>query len=305
MNKICLAFDTSNYTTSVAWFDGERGDNSGRLLDVPEGALGLRQSEALFSHVKRLPEVTEALKLAAGTIIGAVGAASKPREGEDSYMPCFLAGLSQGCTIAAALDLPFCSFSHQQGHIAAAAWSANRMDLLDKRHLAWHISGGTTELLLVEPHEKSITCVCIGGTTDLAAGQVVDRAGGHLGLRFPSGHMLEELSRKATVHDFFAPKVNGLTFSLSGVENKIQEFYFDTKSKENTAYFALRSVISAIDRATKNAREQYGDLPILFSGGVSSNSLMRELVPGVYAEPRYSGDNALGIAILTYRQVFG
>ena len=305
MSKICLAFDTSNYTTSTAWYDGECGRNEGRLLDVPEGQLGLRQSEALFSHIKCLPEVVERLELSKTDEIVAIGAASKPREGEDSYMPCFLAGLSQGSTMAMALDVPFFAFSHQQGHIAAAAWSAGRMDLLDKRHLSWHVSGGTTELLLVEPQNKSVSCKIIGGTTDLAAGQLIDRAGGALDLRFPSGRELEQLSRAAVKKSFFAPKVNGLEFSLSGIENKVQDYYFDTKSREDTAYYAIRSIISAIDGATKNAKEQFGDLPVLFAGGVSSNLLLREIVPGIYSEPRYSSDNAVGIAILAYRQVFG
>ncbi len=304
MDKLSLAFDTSNYTTSAAYFNGVSGENVGKPLDVPEGELGLRQSEALFAHIKRLPEVTEGLKLKHGTEIAAIGAASKPREGEDSYMPCFLAGLSQGSTTAMAVDVPFFAFSHQQGHIASAAWSSGRMDLLDKKHLAWHISGGTTELLIVEPNGRSVRCVSIGGTTDLAAGQLIDRAGGVLGLRFPSGKELEALSQKATKKDFFAPKVNELSFSLSGVENKVQEYYFDTKNRENTACYALLSVISAIERVTKNAKEMYGDLPVLFAGGVSSNLLLREEVQGIYPEPRFAVDNAMGIAILAYRQVF-
>lgn len=305
MSKLCLAFDTSNYTTSVAWFDGERGENAGRLLDVPEGALGLRQSEALFTHLKRLPEVMGMLGLESGLEISAVGASAKPREEEDSYMPCFLAGLSQASTLAAALKLPFCSFSHQQGHVAAAAWSAGRLDLLEREHLAWHISGGTTELLLVRPKGKAISCENIGGTTDIAAGQLIDRAGVLLGLRFPAGRELEELSRTAVSKDFFAPRVEGLSFSLSGVENKVRDYYLSTKSREDTAYFALRSVISAIERATEKARERYGDLPVLFSGGVASNLLLRSIVEGVYPEPLYARDNAMGIAVLTYRQVFG
>ena len=304
MSRICLAFDTSNYMTSVAWFDGEHGENEGKLLEVPEGRLGLRQSEALFAHIRRLPEIVERLKLTGDEDIAVMGAASKPREGEDSYMPCFLAGLSQGSTMAMALNVPLFSFSHQQGHITAAAWSAGRLDLLEKRHLAWHISGGTTELLLVEPRDRSISCKIIGGTTDLAAGQLIDRAGGALELRFPSGRELEKLSRGATKKEFFAPKVSGTEFSLSGLQNKVQEYLFDTKSHEETAYYAIRSVIAAIEGATKNAREMYGDLPVLFAGGVSSNMLLRETVPGVYSEPRYSSDNALGIAILAYRQVF-
>ncbi len=304
MGKISLAFDTSNYTTSAAWFDGECGENAGRALEVPEGELGLRQSEALFAHIKRLPEVVEALKLRHGADIAAIGAASKPREGENSYMPCFLAGLSQGSTTAMAIDVPFFAFSHQQGHIASAAWSANHIGLLSQKHLAWHISGGTTDLLLVEPRDRSISCKSIGGTTDLAAGQIVDRAGGVLGLRFPAGRELEALSARADKKDFFAPKVNELSFSLSGVENKVQEYYFATKSRENTAYYAMRSIISAIERVTANAKEMFGDLPILFAGGVSSNLLVREIVPGIYPEPRYATDNAIGIAILAYRQVF-
>ena len=57
-----LGLDTSNYTTSAAWFDGTGGDNTGKLLEVPQGALGLRQSEALFQHVKRLPAILEDLE---------------------------------------------------------------------------------------------------------------------------------------------------------------------------------------------------------------------------------------------------
>ena len=144
-----LGIDTSNYTTSAAVFDGSGGENVGRLLDVPAGALGLRQSEALFQHVKRLPGLLHQLK-ERGLLrdIAAVAASTRPRAVEGSYMPCFLAGEGQGRALADALDVPFVPVSHQQGHLAAAAWSAGRMDLLDRPFLAWHLSGGTTELLL-------------------------------------------------------------------------------------------------------------------------------------------------------------
>jgi N6-L-threonylcarbamoyladenine synthase len=145
--------DTSNYKTSAALFDGTHGENAGRLLDVPEGALGLRQSDALFHHVKRLPEIFSMLCDGKDRReISAVGASDRPRDVEGSYMPCFLAGASQGRVIASLLHVPFFAFSHQQGHLAAAAWSADRMDLLDGPFLAWHLSGGTTELLLAEPN---------------------------------------------------------------------------------------------------------------------------------------------------------
>lgn len=138
-----LGLDTSNYTTSAAWFDGTQGDNVGKLLEVPQGALGLRQSDALFQHVKRLPAIMADLKKTGlPDAVSAIGASTQPREVEGSYMPCFLAGDSQARVMASAMSLPFYACSHQQGHIAAAAWSAGRMDLLDRPHLVWHLSGG-------------------------------------------------------------------------------------------------------------------------------------------------------------------
>ena len=108
---IVLAFDTSNYTTSVAAFDGTQGWNASRLLDVAEGTLGLRQSDALFSHVKRLPELTDRLfsDMGAATF-SAIGASTRPRAVEGSYMPCFLAGSSFGRSMASLWGVPFLSF---------------------------------------------------------------------------------------------------------------------------------------------------------------------------------------------------
>lgn len=193
-----LGLDTSNYTTSAAWFDGTGGDNTGKLLEVPQGALGLRQSEALFQHVKRLPAILEDLKAAdLPRVLTAIGASTRPREVEGSYMPCFLAGESQGKAMASVLEVPFYACSHQQGHIAAAAWSAGRMDLLDQPHLVWHLSGGTTELLYVVPDGAMVQATCIGGTSDISAGQLIDRTGKKLGLPFPAGKAVDELSLQA------------------------------------------------------------------------------------------------------------
>ena len=108
MDVQCLGFDTSNYTTSAAVFGGGRAENRGKLLTVPEGALGLRQSDALFQHVKRLHLMVEQLR-ADGVVgsIAAVGASTRPREVEGSYMPCFLVGEGEGRALAAALGVPF------------------------------------------------------------------------------------------------------------------------------------------------------------------------------------------------------
>ena len=300
---ITVGFDTSNYTTSCAWFDGVNGENSGRLLDVKEGELGLRQSEALFSHVKRLPEIVEKLSINKDEVI-AVGASTAPREVEGSYMPCFLAGVAEAKVLAHVLGVPFYGFSHQQGHIAAAAWSAGHIELLDTPHLAWHLSGGTTELLYVEPMGVAVKCEIVGGTDDVSAGQLIDRAGQQLGLRFPSGRELDALSQKAQPVKPWVPKVRDLRFSLSGLEHKMKERVAKGDEPCDIARFVLESLAAVVIAATKQARERYGDLPVLYSGGVASNSLLRQRIPdGYFAEPKYSTDNSMGCAILTWRAV--
>ena len=298
-----LGLDTSNYTTSAALFDGVSGTNSGRLLDVRPGELGLRQSDALCQHVKRLPELLEQL-LGVRQEIQAVGASARPRAVEGSYMPCFLAGESQARGIAAALGVPFFSWSHQEGHLAAAAWSAGRMELLDRPFLAWHLSGGTTELLLVKPEGFTVSAEIIGGTSDLSAGQLIDRTGVLLGLQFPAGKALDALYLQADTCYEPRVKLKGLTFSLSGMENQVKALAAEGEKPANIARFALDAVFNVVVRATQEAQRRYPGLPVLCSGGVASNSKLRPWLASygaVFAQPQYSTDNAMGTAVLTWR----
>ena len=303
-----LGLDTSNYTTSAAVFDGEEGRNQGRLLEVRPGELGLRQSDALFQHVKHLPEVVEALLGEEGLgTVQAVGASTRPRAVEGSYMPCFLAGASQGQVLSQVLGVPFYAFSHQQGHLAAAAWSAGRLDLLDRPFLAWHLSGGTTELLRVEPEENGVAvrAEILGGTSDISAGQLIDRTGVLLGLPFPAGKGVEKLSRQAQKREYYKVKVNGLTFSLSGMENRVRQMLQRGEEPAEIAWFAQETVCRVVQACTKAAMEQYPGLPVLCSGGVASNGRLKELLRqncgALFAQPQFSTDNAMGTAILTWR----
>ena len=303
-----LGLDTSNYTTSAAVFDGEEGRNQGRLLEVRPGELGLRQSDALFQHVKHLPEVVEALLGEEGLgTVQAVGASTRPRAVEGSYMPCFLAGASQGQVLSQVLGVPFYAFSHQQGHLAAAAWSAGRLDLLGRPFLAWHLSGGTTELLRVEPEENGVAvrAEILGGTSDISAGQLIDRTGVLLGLPFPAGKGVEKLSRQAQKREYYKVKVNGLTFSLSGMENKVRQMVQRGEEPAEIAWFAQETVCRVVQACTKAAMEVYPGLPVLCSGGVASNGRLKELLRqncgALFAQPQFSTDNAMGTAILTWR----
>ena len=275
-----LGIDTSNYRTSAAVYDVGSGEwcNRGSLLTVPEGAIGLRQSDALFQHTVHLHEKIEALPQGE---VRAVGVSTRPRAVEGSYMPCFLAGKSVAHSAAHLLSVPLFEVSHQQGHIAAAALSAGRLDLLDSRFLAWHLSGGTNGLP---------DCTCIGGTTDLAAGQLLDRAGALLELPFPSGAALDELALTAEPQKGFRPRVTDCRFSLSGMQNQVEN-KFKTEKPEDMARFALETVANAVIKATEQAKERY-DVPVLCAGGVMASRVIRARM-----EKRFGS----GVAVLAAR----
>ena len=300
-----IGIDTSNYTTSIAYFDGSSGVNCSKLLPVKQGELGLRQSDAVFAHIKSLPELSGRLfSHVRAEEITAVGVSTRPRAVEGSYMPCFMVGYSHAKMLADSLRVPLIEVSHQQGHVAASLWSAGHPELMDEPHLAWHLSGGTTELLLVEPEGRNVKCTKIGGTTDISAGQLIDRTGQLLELPFPSGKHIDALSREAAMKETFKVKCSGMEFSLSGVQNKVQQFHANHGIPAETAAYALRCVSKAVYLASEQALKAYPGLRIVFSGGVASNSMLREAIAPlnpIFSEPQFSTDNAMGVAVLAYR----
>ena len=300
-----IGIDTSNYTTSIAFFDGSGGENCSRLLPVKQGELGLRQSDAVFAHIKSLPELSGRLfSNVQREEITAVGVSTRPRAVDGSYMPCFMVGYSHAKMLSDAFQVPLVEVSHQQGHVAASLWSAGQLNLMDEPHLAWHLSGGTTELLLVEPDGKNVRCTKIGGTTDISAGQLIDRTGQLLDLPFPSGKHLDALSREAVLKETFKVKCSNYAFSLSGVQNKVQQFHSAHGEPAETAAYALRCVAKAVYLASEQALKDYPGLRIVFSGGVASNSMLRDVIKPlnpIFSQPQYSTDNAMGVAVLAYR----
>ena len=300
-----IGIDTSNYTTSIAFFDGAGGENCSRLLPVRQGELGLRQSDAVFAHIKSLPELSGRLFSNVHIDdIKAVGVSTRPRAVEGSYMPCFMVGYSHAKMLSGLLWVPLVEVSHQQGHVAASLWSAECLELMDVPHLAWHLSGGTTELLLVEPEGKNVKCTRIGGTTDISAGQLIDRTGQLLQLPFPSGKHLDALSKEASMKDVFKVKCSDMSFSLSGVQNKVQQFHSTHGNDVETAAYALRCVAKAVYLASEQALKAYPGLRIVFSGGVASNSMLRDVIAPlnpIFSQPQYSTDNAMGVAVLAHR----
>ncbi len=310
--KAVIGLDTSCYTTSVAAVDelGRVIASIRKLLPVPMGSRGLRQSDAVFEHVRQLPGLLEELgKKVAPYEIAAVCVSKKPRDGEDSYMPVFLAGDAQGRGLAALLHIPCFETTHQAGHVKAAMLDSG---LEAPEFLAVHLSGGTTEVLHV--HGRGIACV--GGTLDLNAGQLVDRVGVLLHLPFPCGPHLEKLAVKGQPQSLLPVSMadDDLHCHLSGAETKVTNWLKSgEKSPEDAAAEVYDFLARTVARLIAGAGRKTGLHSVLVAGGVASSPLFRELLNTrmrkldtsmalYFGHPAYSGDNAVGVALLGLNQ---
>lgn len=304
---ISLGIDTSNYTTSVALFNSETNEiiSKKQLLPVKKGEKGLRQSDAVFHHTVQLPILIEQLFSGNNLSIDCIGVSSKPCDREGSYMPCFLTGLSVAKSLGYVYKKPVYEFSHQLGHIAAVIQSSDNTDFFKKNFIAFHVSGGTTEAVLVKADKQNIfNTEVIFSSSDLKAGQAVDRVALMLGINFPGGKELDVLSRKSKVDFKIHPSLKESTFSLSGVENKCLKMLENGEKRENIAKYCIDYISASLEAAADLLLNEYGDLPLVFSGGVMSNSLIRERFTekynAVFSIPEFSSDNALGVAVAAF-----
>lgn len=311
--SLFLGLDTSAYTTSLAVVDeaGQIFYDERLLLDVPAGKRGLRQSEALFQHMKNLPLLMERLTRESFSQVEAIAVSDSPRPLSGSYMPVFLAGVGLARSLAAALDKPLYRVSHQEGHIMAGMDGHPQLLNSDKM-VAVHFSGGTSEILLVQrgsQHFFDINCTQAG--QDLHAGQLVDRVGVAMGLPFPAGREMEQLALRSGRENCpsLPASVSQRGFSFSGAETGALQLLEQGCRPEDVAFAVLRVIANTLEKCLIKEKTQYGINEVLLVGGVMANELIRQRLrlrlehPAVglklyFARPRLSTDNAVGTALL-------
>ncbi len=292
MRNAFLGIDTSCYRTSAAlYFEDGSFKSVRRLLDTPSGSLGLRQSDAVFMHIKNLPEILSEL-FSEKVSLKAVGVSVSPTEEEGSYMPVFLSGIMSAVSVSSALNIPIYRFSHQMGHIRAALIGK---EIPSFPFLAFHISGGTTECVEVN---EGFKCHKLASSLDLKAGQAIDRIGVKMGFPFPAGAYLEKEAQKSSREFKIKPYMKNGCPSLSGLQNKAEKMINEGESNADTARFVFQFIGQAVCEMRKSFPSYK---TVVYSGGVTENSIIREMLSGfgsIFADDGLSGDNAVGIAAL-------
>jgi N6-L-threonylcarbamoyladenine synthase len=315
VSEYILGIDTSNYTTSLCIVDpsGSRIWEARKLLSVAQGERGLQQSQALFQHVQNLPDLFSSV-IPDARQIKAIAVSTRPRPRDRSYMPVFLAGKSIAYSLAAVLGIPVLETTHQEGHIAAGEGTSGEVPA--ERFFAIHISGGTTDLLIVNRKPYGYEIEELGSSRDLHAGQFVDRIGVALGLPFPAGPHLEKLAAQSSNdkleqqnRDFFLPSpVKGYNLSFSGPETKALRAIEQRQVPPQIIARAVENCIAkGLEKVILSATQEFALKHALIVGGVAANQWIRERLvkrlehPAVgmklwFADPRYSTDNAFGVA---------
>ena len=325
-SKYVLGIDTSNYKTSIAVIDQDYNViyDAREFLRVKRGERGLRQSEALFQHVQTIPELIEHIPVDLGNNLNAVAWSSRPRPVDGSYMPVFNAGVSQGRSIASVSGVLGIGFSHQEGHIEAI-----RHDIsLDANEpfIACHFSGGTSEINVVKPRRREVVLNSgifykisnIGGSKDIAYGQVIDRAGVAMGIGFPAGEEMDKLAMSATesTNMLTSIKVGNASLNLSGIDTQIKRVIEDELVNSEPDEFICEiftKLADSIIKSVSQACEMTGISSVVMTGGVTSSMFIRNYIKNSksikgcklhFGKPELSQDNAVGIAILGGRYVW-
>lgn len=224
-----------------------------------------------------------------------------------------LVGVSTAKALAYSLNLPLVGINHIEGHIYAN-WLVHRR--LEFPLLCLIVSGGHTALVLMNDHGKY---ELLGQTQDDAVGEAYDKVARAMGLGYPGGPLIDQLSRDGNPESLYLPRAwldkDGFDFSFSGLKTAVLNHLNHAAQKGeqiNKADLAASfqtSVVEVLVEKTVRAAKKNRLSTVLLAGGVAANSMLREELQKrcnneglqlFYPPLEYCTDNAAMIASAGY-----
>lgn len=233
-----------------------------------------------------------------------------------TYAPGLLGSLLVGVEFAKTLSLVYNKPLIATHHIAGHIYANNLVKKIEYPLLALVVSGGHTELVLMEEEYKFKV---LGTTLDDAVGECFDKVARVLDLPYPGGPNVEKYAKEGNhTYDLPIPMNNSeLNFSFSGLKSAVINLCHNEKQRGNEirkpdlARSFQDVAVEQLTRKTKQALEQYKLKRLIVAGGVSANSYLRDELTHMCEEigvdisippMKYCTDNATMIACAAYYQ---
>ena len=233
-----------------------------------------------------------------------------------TYAPGLLGSLLVGVEFAKTLSLVYDKPLIATHHIAGHIYANNLVKKMEFPLLALVVSGGHTELVLMEDDYKFKV---LGTTYDDAIGECFDKVARVLDLPYPGGPNVEKYAREGKhTYDLPIPMNNDeLNFSYSGLKSAVINLSHNEQQRGNEIrkYDLAKSfqdvAIDQLVRKTRQAIKEYNIERLIVAGGVSANGFLREELQKLCDEVnvdltippmKYCTDNATMIACAAYPQ---
>jgi N6-L-threonylcarbamoyladenine synthase len=279
--------------------------------DVHHPYGGVVPELASRKHLEAIPSVVAAAVERAGVLengIDAVAVTQGP-----GLVGALLVGFSFAKAYSYSRNIPCVGVNHLEGHIHSLFLES---DFPEFPFVALLVSGGHTGIYYVTSH---LDCDLLGQTRDDAAGEAFDKVAKMLGLGYPGGVVIQEISKKGDVSRIpfprpFLDKADA-DFSFSGLKSAVRRYVEAHDIPENIPDIVAGFQESVVDVLTFKliqaaASRSCGRIAVV--GGVAANMRLREKVRAAAAErdmsvfipsPKFCGDNAAMIAAAGYHRL--
>lgn len=311
---LILAVESSCDETAVALVrDGRQllTDQVFSQADLHAVYGGVVPEIASRSHVEVISYLAERALQAAGVTrkdIDAVAVTYAP-----GLIGALLVGVNFAKAAALALGVPLIPVHHIRGHIAANYLAFPE---LEPPFLCLAISGGNT--LIADVRDYTDIRI-LGSTRDDAAGECFDKTARVLGLPYPGGRPLDELSQQGDDTRYTMPQshIEGSAYdmSFSGLKTAVINLVHGAEQRgeeidrAGLAASFCKAVSDSLVPRTMSAAAELGYNTIVVAGGVAANSRIRRDFAAaaeragakLYIPPlKLCGDNAAMIASQAY-----
>lgn len=278
-NIYLLAIESSCDDTSAAIIkNGEVIANRTANQDVHSIYGGVVPELASRQHLSNIIPVIDTCIKDAGIQVSNLNAIAFTRG--PGLLGSLIVGVSAAKGMALALDIPLVEVHHMHAHVLAHFATENKPVF---PFLCLTVSGGHTQIVLVNGYTD---LKILGTTIDDAAGEAFDKTGKMLGLPYPAGPVIDQLSKDGkNIFPFPEPQVAGLDFSFSGLKTSILYFLkkglqsdseFINKNINNICCSVQTTIVEILIKKLIKASKMTGIHHIGIAGGVSANSFLRQ-----------------------------